>query len=123
MSVELIHGDFVPVSTAQTTRSYVTIPAQSVEFTGTYASNYRNNTVTCYSNNAYSSQIGSFTGTRVYSNWAYRYYNEGFTFSAIVDATQTVFMRYRTNNYDYTASATALDMYEGTSCAVTRTRR
>lgn len=123
VSVELIHGDFVPASVAQTTRSYVTIPAQSVEFTGTYASNYRNNTVTCYSNNAYSLQIGSFTGTRVYSNWAYRYYNEGFTFSAIVDATQTVFMRYRTNNYDYTASATALDMYEGTSCAVTRTRR
>ena len=122
VSVELIHGDFVPVSTAQTTRSYVTIEEQSVQFTGNRASGYYNNTVRCYSNSGYSTQVGSFTGTREY-NWGWQYYNGAFTFTAVVDATQTIYMRYQDNTYNYTASATALDMYEGTSCAVTRTRR
>lgn len=120
VSVELIHGDFVPVSTAQTTRSYVTIAAQSVQFTGNRASGYYNNTVRCYSDSSYSTQVGSFTGT---ANWRLQYFNGEFTFTAAVDATQTIYMRYQDSTNNYTASATALDMYEGTSCAVTRTRR
>ena len=49
-----------------------------------------------------------------------RYYNGAFTFTGIVDATQTIYMVYEADRYDYTASATALSMYNGTSCAVTR---
>lgn len=122
VSVELIHEDFAPVTGSQTTRSYVTIAAQKVQFTGNRAGNYYNNTVTCYSNSNYSTSVGSFTGTREY-NWGWQYYNGAFTFTAVVDATQTIYMRYQDNTYNYTSSARALAMYNGTSCEVTRARR
>lgn len=122
VSVELIHGDYLPASAAQTTRSYVSIPAQNVQFTD-YGSNYYNNTVTCYSDSGYTASVGSFTGTRNGTALNRRYWNGAFTFTGIVDATQTIYMRYRASNYDYTTSATALDMYNGTSCSVGRTRR
>lgn len=121
VGVELVHGDFVSASAAQTTRSYVSIPAQNVQFTD-YGNNYYNNTVTCYSNSGYTTSVGSFTGTRS-GTFNRRYWNGAFTFTGIVDATQTIYMRYRATNYDYTTSATALDMYNGTSCSVGRTRR
>ena len=120
VGVQLRHSSFAPAVGTQNTRSYVTIAAQRVQFTGNRAGNYYNNTVRCYSDSGYSTQVGSFTGTRTGRNNNYTYWNGQFTFTAIVDATQTVYMRYQGDWYDYTASTTALNMYEGTSCAVTR---
>ncbi len=123
VSVELIHGDFLPASAAQTTRSYVSIAAQNVQFTN-YGSNYYNNTVTCYSNSGYSTSIGSFTGTRSGNAFNRKYWNGAFTFTGVIDATATVYMRSQDNTYNYTTSTTALNMYNGgVSCSVTRNRR
>jgi hypothetical protein len=123
VSVELNGPGFI-ARTETKTRTNVTIAAQKVRFTGDYASNYRNNTVRCYSDSNYSTSVGSFSGTRTGNNWSgYTYYNGAFTFTGAVDATQTIYMRYQDNNYNYTASATALNMFNGTSCAVTRARR
>lgn len=122
VGVQLSHNSFTTAVGTQNTRSYVSIAAQNVQFTGNRAGNYYNNTVRCYSNSGYSTQVGSFTGTRAY-NWGWQYYNGAFTFTSAVDATQTIYMRYQDNTYNYTSSATALDMYNGTSCEVTRARR
>ncbi len=123
VSVGLIHSDFSNGYAAQTTRSYVTIAAQKVQFTGNYANYYYNNTVSCYSDSGFSTQVGSFTGTRTGGMGNRKYYNGAFTFTGIVDATQTVYMQY--NYYDYyyfNSSAIALDMFNGTSCAVSVTQ-
>lgn len=121
VSVELLHGDFVPATGTQTTRQYVTIAAQSIEFTGR-ASNYYGNTVTCYSDSNYSTSVGSFTGTRTGWVMNYSYYNGEFTFTRIVDAEQTIYMRYVSSGWfgstNYVASATAINMYNGISCSV-----
>ena len=123
VGVQLKHSSFAPAVGTQNTRSYVTIAAQRVQFTGDYARYYSGNTVRCYSDSGYSTQVGSFTGTRT-GNWNnYRYWNGQFTFTAPVDATQTVYMQY--NYYDYyyfNSSAIALDMFNGTSCAVSVTQ-
>ena len=124
VGVQLKHRFFATAVGTQSTRSYVTIAAQKVQFTGSYANNYYNNTVRCYSDSGFSTQVGSFTGTRTGGMGNRKYYNGAFTFTGIVDATQTVYMRYQSNSwfdsYDYTASTTALNMYEGTACDVTR---
>jgi hypothetical protein len=123
VSVELIHGDFAAASAAQTTRQYVSVAAQNVTFTGNRATGFYNNTVYCYSNSNYSTRIGSFSGTRT-GFITYTYYNGAFTFTGIIDATATVYMRAQDNTYNYTASTTALNMYNGNvSCAVSRARR
>ena len=124
VGVQLRHSSFAEATATQSTRSYVTIAARNVRFTGDYAQNYYSHTVTCYSDSGYSTSIGSFTGTR-------SGYNGAFTFTGVVDATQTVYMRYRGSGSsggpgggpgdNYTASATALDMYNGgISCEVSR---
>ena len=123
VGVQLRHSSFAEATATQSTRNYVTIAAQKVQFTGTYSSNYNEQTVRCYSDSGYSTQVGSFTGTRAASGWNYNYYNGAFTFTASVDATQTIYMRYQSNRYNYTASATAWDMYKGTSCAISRSNR
>lgn len=120
VGVQLSHSSFATAIGTESTRSYVSIPAQNVQFTGNYANNYYNNTVRCYSDSGYSTQVGSFTGTRTGGMGNRKYYNGAFTFTGIVDATQTIYMVYEADWYDYTASATALSMYNGTSCAVTR---
>lgn len=121
VAVELNHGDFETLIGTKSDRSYVSIAAQKVQFTGS-GNNYYNNTVTCYSDSGYSSSIGSFTGTRTGGMGNRKYYNGAFTFTAPVDATQTVYMRYQASSIwgttNYTCSATALDMYNGTSCTV-----
>ena len=123
VGVQLSHSSFATAIGTQTTRSYVSIAAQNVQFTGNRASGYYNQTVKCYSDSGYSTQVGSFTGTRTSSYGNYSYYNAAFTFTSVVDATQTIYMRYQDNTYNYTSSATALNMYDGTSAAVTRARR
>lgn len=123
VSVELIHADFAPASAAQTTRQYVSIAAQNVTFTGNRASGFYSNTVYCYSNSNYSTQIGSFSGTRT-GFIQYTYYNGAFTFTGVIDANATVYMRAQDNTYNYTASTTALNMYNGgVSCSVSRARK
>lgn len=121
VSVELIHGDFVPATGTQTTRQYVSIAAQKVQFTDS-GSNYYNKTVTCYSDNNYSTAVGSFTGTRSGNVLNRKYWNGAFTFTGIVDANQTIYMRAAVDSWFgttyYIASATAINMYNGTSCAV-----
>jgi len=123
VGVQLRHRSFAPAVGTQSTRNNVTIAAQKVQFTGDYAGYYSGNTVRCYSDSGYSTQVGSFTGTRT-GNWNnYRYWNGQFTFTAPVDATQTIYMRYQYQywgtTYNFTSSATALDMFNGTSCEVT----
>ena len=126
VGVQLRHRSFAPAVGTQSTRNNVTIAAQKVQFTGDYAGYYSGNTVRCYSDSGYSTQVGSFTGTRT-GNWNnYRYWNGQFTFTAPVDATQTIYMRYQYQywgtTYNFTSSATALDMFNGTSCAVSVTQ-
>ncbi|MBR1887480.1 MAG: hypothetical protein IJ813_03335 [Bacteroidales bacterium] len=122
VGVQLKHGSFVTAVGTQSTRNNVTIAAQKVQFTGNYAGYYYDNTVRCYSDSGFSTQVGSFTGG--YGNRAYC--NGAFTFTAPVDATQTIYMRYQyqtyRGTYNFTSSATALDMFNGTSCAVTVTQ-
>ena len=124
VGVQLRHRSFAPAVGTQSTRNNVTIAAQKVQFTGNYAGYYSGNTVRCYSDSGYSTQVGSFTGTST----GRRYYNGAFTFTAPVDATQTIYMRYQYQyqywgtTYNFTSSATALDMFNGTTCAVTVTQ-
>lgn len=121
VGVELNHGDFISATGTQTTRQYVSIAAQNVQFTGS-GSNYYNNTVTCYSDSNYSTAVGSFTGTRSGNVLNRKYWNGAFTFTGIVDANQTIYMRAAVDGWlgttYYIASATAINMYNGTSCAV-----
>ena len=119
VAVELNHDDFDTLIGTKSDRSYVSVAAQKIQFTG-YGQYYYNSTVQCYSDSGYSTQVGSFTGTRSGSVGNRKYWNSAFTFTGIVDATQTIYMRYLYNNYyNFTTSATALDMYNGTTCQVT----
>lgn len=123
VSVEVNGEGFETLTGTQATRSYVSIDMANIYFTGNRASNYYNHTVVCYSDNSYTARVGSFTGNRYYYGGSYIYYNAAFTFTDVVDATQTIYMRYQDNTYNYTASATAVDMYNGTECVVDRSRR
>lgn len=113
VGVELVHNDFISITSTQATRSYVSIAAQKIQFNN---GNYNTRTVTCYSDSGYNNRVGSFTGT---SNNR-RYYNGAFTFTGIVDANQTIYMRYVNGNRSYVASATAIAMYNGTTCNITQ---
>lgn len=111
----VVNGEgFETLTGTQATRSYVTIAAQRIQFNN---DSYYRNTVTCYSDSGYNNSVGSFTGTAA-GMFNPRYYNSVFTFTGIVDADQTIYMRYVGRWNTYIASATAIDMYNGTTCTI-----
>lgn len=121
VSVELTNQEFEVLTSSQT-RSNVSIASQRIQFTGNYNYAYYDNTVTCYSDSGYSTQVGSFTGTRTGTMGNRKYYNSAFTFTGVVDANQTIYMLYSDTGWwttNYVASATAINMYNGTSCNIT----
>jgi len=119
VSVVLNSDGFETLTGTQATRSNVTIAAQKIQFNN---DSYYGNTVTCYSDSGYNNSVGSFTGSRTGGMGNRRYYNAAFTFTEVVDADQTIYMRYAevgwwSTTY-YIASATAIDMYNGTTCTI-----
>lgn len=118
VAVELNHSDFETLIGTESTRSYVSVAKDKIQFNN---NNFYNNTVTLYSDSGYSNSVGSFTGTRNGNAFNRTYWNGAFTFTGIVDATQTVYMRYQSTGWfatTYTSSATAWDMYNGTTCTI-----
>ena len=113
VAVELIHGDFVPASASQSTRSYISIASGRITNT-CVANSFRNtNTVRIYTNKALTTQVSSYTtntsrtGTSVTSSSAANFA------SNIVDATSKLYLSMYSsqNNTTYYASTTAASLY------------
>lgn len=113
VAVELIHGDFVPASASQSTRSYISIASGRITNT-CVANSFRNtNTVKIYTNKALTTQVSSYTtntsrtGTSVTSSSAANFA------SNIVDATSKLYLSMYSsqNNTTYYASTTAASLY------------
>lgn len=115
VSVELIHGDFVPATGSQTTRQYLNIDAGKITNNGVNNAfrTYRN-TVTVYSNRSLTQQVSSYetnsTGRNASSATNYSAANFA---SNIVDADKklTLSMYSNYNGTTYYASTTAEALY------------
>ena len=126
VSVELIHGDFVPATGSQTTRQYLTIASgritNSVPNSGS-PFRYYNNTVNVYTNKALTNQVSSYTTATANRNVTSAASNSAANFSPnIVDATTKLYLSMYSNNNatTYYASTTAGDLYNnGNAVTVT----
>ena len=116
VSVELIHGDFVPATGSQTTRQYLNIAAGRITNTGPNNSLRQNrNTVNIYSNSSMTNLVASYTtntGSWSSYNSATNYTAANFA-SNIVDADKklTLSMYSNYNRTTYYASTTAGALY------------
>lgn len=116
VSVELIHGDFVPASQAQTTRSYLNIAAGKITNSGPNNSlRQSRNTVNIYTNKGLTNQVASYTT----NTGSYSTYNSATNYTAaafspnIVDATDKLYLSMYSNynRTTYYASTTAEALY------------
>lgn len=122
VGVELLHGDFIPASKNQTTRTYLNIAAGKI--TNSVPDSYRpfrtySNTVNVYTDKTGTTQVASYTtntsnnGTSVTNSSAVNFA------SNVIDATTSLYLKltssYRYNNnytpYIYWCSTTAGALY------------
>ena len=136
VSVELLHGDFVPATGTQTTRQYLTIANGRVTNSLAGYGNYRpfyyqNNPVTIFTNKDATGQVASYTTNRSTNNYqsTSQTNSAAFTFTEIVDASTKLYLQmhaqiyynYSSNYYyDFWASTTAENLYNnGNATTVT----
>ena len=125
VSVELIHGDFVPATGSQTTRSYLTIASGRITNTGPNNSMRQyNNTVNIYTDRRLTNQVSSYTtntGSRTAYNSATNNSAANFA-SNVVNADSNLYlsMYSRYNNTTYYVSTTAGALYNnGNATSIT----
>ena len=117
VSVELLHGDFVPSTGTQSSRQYLNIAAGKITNSGPANNTYRTNrnTVNVYSDKSLTTQVASYT-----ANTAGAYpYNSATNYSAanfasnVLDADDPLYfsMYSQYNNATYYAQTTAEALY------------
>lgn len=115
VTVELIHGDFIPASQSQTTRTYLKIEAGKITNVGPNNA-FRNNrnTVYVYTDKNSSTQVASYqTNSTGYNVTSATNYSAANFASNIVDADTKLYLSMYSNNnkYTYRATTTAGTLY------------
>ena len=116
VGVELVHGDFIPATGTQSSRSYLNIAAGKITNSVPNASNpFRNsrNTVYVYTDRDMTNQVSSYTTNTNNTATSRTNYSAANFASNPVDASQVLYFKMRSvyNGNTYYASATASQLY------------
>jgi len=116
VSVELIHGDFIPSSATQTTRTYLNIAAGKITNSvpgATRPFRQNRNTVYVFTNKNATGQVSSYTTNTDNTATTRTNYSAANFASNVVDADQHLYLRMRSeyNSTTYWATTTAATLY------------